>query len=488
MPKNPETYELCILDIDYTVDEDGPVIRIFGRDDNDKSYIILDKSFMPYLYLIPKKDTSIDKLKEKLEKSRLLDENNNKINLRSIKIIEKNIGIDKRSVLKIYTMIPSDVPKLKDILKTLPETEGLREFDIPFYKRYLFSKTFAPMEYINVTGTQISDNPYSSNFLITAQKITPIPNKRKKFNILALDIETSYKSPTDQSIISISFYSTAGFRKVFSYKRSDYKYQTTVKDEKDLINNIVHTLNTEKYDFIATYNGDRFDFAIIKQVADKYKIPLDITLTGSPLIFKRSGISDMAVIRGRPHLDIFKLVTGLLRTSLKSNRYSLDIISQEVLGEKKHGLTYEDIASFWESGSKDNLEKIFRYNLRDSELTERLASYFIPNLTAFCNLTHLPPSDTCRATYGNIVESFLIKRAGELGHILPNRPSSSEISARKELGGVKGAFVVEPITGLHKNLAVFDFKSLYPTIIIAHNISSSTLILWIIIINIWNRM
>ena len=35
---------------------------------------------------------------------------------------------------------------------------------------------------------------------------------------------------------------------------------------------------------------------------------------------------------------------------------------------------------------------------------------------------------------------------------------------------IKGGFVFEPTPGLYKDIAVFDFRSLYPTIIISHNI------------------
>ena len=470
----PKTHEIYILDIDYTVDEDGPIIRIFGRDDRGNTYVVLDKTFMPYFYLIPKIDADPKELAQKITKSKLLDENNNQIKIRSIEITEKNIDIETRKILKIYAMLPSDVPKLKNILKTLPQTQAVREYDILFYKRYMYDKGISGLSYITVCGSYVTDHTYNADTVILAETITPQDRTVEKLDILALDLETSPQRSGEQIIISAGLYSTSGKRIVYSYKKSPYKHQILVKDEKDLISKLAETLKDERYDFIATYNGDLFDFTVLNNQAKKHKISLNISLSGSELTFRRSGASDAAIVRGKPHLDIYKFVVGALRTSLKSNTYSLDTISQEVLGEKKDGLTYKDIISFWNRGDQKELEKLFQYNLRDCELTERLAKYFLPNLKAFCALTNALPADICRTSYGGMVEGYLLKRATELNYVVPNKPTSSVMSARKEQGKVKGAFVVEPIPGLHKNIAVFDFRSLYPTIIISHNISPST--------------
>ncbi|MDD5416515.1 MAG: DNA polymerase domain-containing protein [Candidatus Aenigmarchaeota archaeon] len=39
----------------------------------------------------------------------------------------------------------------------------------------------------------------------------------------------------------------------------------------------------------------------------------------------------------------------------------------------------------------------------------------------------------------------------------------------------KGGYVKEPITGIHKNIIVLDFRNLYPSIIVTHNIDPTTL-------------
>jgi DNA polymerase elongation subunit (family B) len=58
--------------------------------------------------------------------------------------------------------------------------------------------------------------------------------------------------------------------------------------------------------------------------------------------------------------------------------------------------------------------------------------------------------------------------------LIPYRPKTEEIERRRAAPPFKGAIVVEPTIGIHSDILAFDFSSLYPTIIISHNISPET--------------
>jgi len=77
-------------------------------------------------------------------------------------------------------------------------------------------------------------------------------------------------------------------------------------------------------------------------------------------------------------------------------------------------------------------------------------------------------------SYGQIVEWYLMRKAHLKDELAPDRPKSKEILGRKDQK-FEGAFVFEPKPGIYENVAVFDFKSLYPTIIAAHKLGPSTL-------------
>lgn len=78
-------------------------------------------------------------------------------------------------------------------------------------------------------------------------------------------------------------------------------------------------------------------------------------------------------------------------------------------------------------------------------------------------------------TTGQMVEWYLIRKAYEQGEIVPNKPSASQYSNRRGKRAT-GGYVKDPVKGLHENIVYFDFRSLYPSIIISKNVSPDTLL------------
>ena len=77
--------------------------------------------------------------------------------------------------------------------------------------------------------------------------------------------------------------------------------------------------------------------------------------------------------------------------------------------------------------------------------------------------------------YSQLVENYLIKCSKDYNELYPNKPDRGTLSLRKTQT-YQGAFVFNPNPGLYENIAVFDFLSLYPSIIVSHNICLSTLL------------
>ena len=70
---------------------------------------------------------------------------------------------------------------------------------------------------------------------------------------------------------------------------------------------------------------------------------------------------------------------------------------------------------------------------------------------------------------GRIVDEYLMKKAKEKGIKIPEKPSKKDIEKRTQ--AYSGGFVSQPKAGLHESVAVFDFDSIYPSIIVTYNIS-----------------
>lgn len=438
--------ELYLYDVDYTVKDDKPIIRLYGKTKDGKSATIMDNKFKPYLYVIPKKDP--EALKKRLLSARLEYEKGEELKIASIDIVEKTVGLDKEKVLKVYAEIPSDVPKLRSVIKIVDGVKEVREFDILFYRRYLYDKKdMIPLSWAS--------------------------KKEPELKVMAFDLEAVPLHGEDRKIICIGFSTSDGKRKALVYKPCKAKNTEVLKDEKAVLERFIEIVKKEDPDFLITYNGDGFDLPLMRDRAKAFGLSLVLGRTGEPVTFRSRGRLKTARARGRPHLDLFQFVSRIMSPALKSEVLTLDNVASELVGEKKKEMDWDAVLKDWES--LKNMRKIVEYNLHDCDITLKLAEKVLPNIFAMSRIASMTAFDACRSTYGQLVENFAMRRAVQKNIVLPNRPMSEEMTERMSRAAFVGAFVVEPRPGLYKDIAEFDFRSLYPTIIVSHNIDPDTL-------------
>ncbi|VVB59303.1 DNA polymerase [uncultured archaeon] len=496
--------DVFINDADYVVREGKPFVRLYGRTHEGKSAIILDGSFFPYFYVVPKpgiKQDELNTLKKNIEKIKVLgspekvsDETGNggeensfaddEITVKSAEFIEKKIGADKITLLKVTANIPAHIPYLKsavhDSSATAKYISGVREYDIPFYKRYFFDRGFSPLSWVSAEGTEISKKEnedrfgYSSDILIVSKNVAA-SKKGDLYNghkMAAFDLET-IEEDKKLKIIMASIAATGGYAKVISYEKNGFEKEIFVKSEKELIATLSSEIVAQDPDFIITYNGDAFDFAVLDARSKDLKQKMIAGRDGKPLRFQKKGRIKAAMVKGMPHIDLFNFVARVMSPAMSSETLTLDNVAMEILGEGKKGFTWDQMKDAWVN--KRKLYELAGYCMQDSLLTLKLAERITPNIFALSKLTSQLPGDASRMTYGQLVESYAMKKASQMNIVVPNKPSYDEIGERKGMEQYAGGFVKEPRAGLHESIAVFDFRGLYPSIIVTHNVDPHTL-------------
>ena len=386
--------------------------------------------------------------------------------------------------LKVYVNYPRAVPLIAKEISHKGYT--CYERDILFIHRYLRDLNLTPMTLTEIEGNFIKNNSFYRTPLFRATKVTSQSKDTAKFwNILAIDIETyAEKKEIDMKnnpILMLSLYGTdqhgTEFRKVITWKTFQTKepYLEFVKDEKSLIEQLKHYLLEYNPDIITGYFTDGFDFPYIKTRADIHKIKLDIGKDYS--LLDTGKISDKrdseTKIAGLLHIDIFKFVKNIFGKDLKIESLSLDSVAAELIGHKKHVVDLNLLAHTW-NNEPEKLEHYCAYNLHDSILTHKLTTKLLPDIIEFTRTIGVPLFDLIRMRFSRLVESYILKRAIEFNEIAPNKPDDETLSERMD-ESVEGAFVYEPTPGIYKDIVVFDFRSLYPSIISAHNIGPESL-------------
>jgi len=453
-----------LLDITYKIVDDRPIIYLFGRMLDNKQVCVIDDTFAPYFWIVP---NNMEEVKKELDK---LKENNS---ITNYQISNKDYFGGEIEAIKVFTKLPKDVPIIRDELKNLESIKSINEYDIMYVRRYLIDKKITPLGLLEAEGGFIESRIKVPVF--RAEKINKFSEDTlNKFNILAFDIEIynpygKYLVPEKNPIIMLSFYGK-DFEKVITWKKfeTDNKNIEFVNGESELIQRFIEIIDMFKPDILVGYFSDGFDLPYLKKRAEKYKLNLNIGLDNSGIEVLRKKVK----LTGIVHIDIFKFILKVIGRSFDTESYSLNSVAKELLGEGKQDVDIEKLADVWDN-KLEELEKYCSYNLQDSYLTYEICQKMLPNLIELVKIIGLPMFDINRMGFSRLVEWYLIRQSVNFNLLCPNKPHYGEIRERRQIS-FKGAFVYEPKPGLYKDIVIYDYKSLYPTIISSHNISPDT--------------
>ena len=245
-------------------------------------------------------------------------------------------------------------------------------------------------------------------------------------------------------------------------------------------------------DVIATYNGFGFDW---KYMCDRAKLlKCDeffylerlITRRTNPKVKELSssalGQNDIFVVNmyGRCNLDMYHWI----KAREKLDSYKLDSVAETFLGERKVEMDYRDLFKL-AKGNPDEVARVGTYCLQDCALLVGLAIHF----QIFAGNVEM--SRVCHTMMELLVtRGQQVKVVNQLawhGHRMERRADGNGgyiLQTPAEFSGAatdtyEGATVIDAQAGYYVDnpVAVLDFMSLYPSIIMANNYCYSTLVL-----------
>ncbi len=469
------------IEIDSVIINNRDYIRIFGKTTDNKKICVFDQ-FENYFWVIPSKE-NIEWVRKQIENIKVKD-NNGKI--RYVKRAEshiKNFLGRNRKAIKVILNNSGDLRYISEEIKKIPGYGSRKEIDIPLYKKYLIDKKITPLTLCEGFGNKLDSN-LEVDIKLCGKVMQISSDLIKNPKILSFDIETSnplqsvheFKFP----IIMLSFAGSDGFRKCITWKsfENHKKEIEFVKNEEELLIRFKEIIKWYKPDYIVGYYSDGFDWPYIKARADLHGISLNLGLDNAKIKFSNKGFSSSTKILGIPNIDICKFIKNLMigdvaSGSLKTQSASLDSVAKEILNERKYPIDISKLREVWKKGGQE-LESYCLYNLKDAELCLRIFEKILPNINELVKLVGQKIYDVSRMTFGQLIENYLIKKTRDFNEIIPRRPTYNEREDRT-YKTYTGGFVYEPKPGLYENIAVFDFRSLHPSIISAHNVCLSTL-------------
>jgi DNA polymerase, archaea type len=311
-----------------------------------------------------------------------------------------------------------------------------------------------------------------------------------KFRRAAIDIEVyaplSTRVPDAREavypVVCCSLYSSDNEKKVLTLKRpgvregnypmppdAQIEYYET---EEQLLRAIFDIL--WDYPFILTFNGDDFDLRYLVHRAcnlgiERRDIPIEIG--------KR-----VCLLRYAIHIDLYKFFFNrAIQIYAFNNRYrdvTLNDVGKGVIGLEKiktdktiGELSYTELAA---------------YCLRDSEITFKLTSYeddlAMKLILVLTRISSMPMEDVSRQGVSRWIRNFMHREHRHRNMLIPNSEDILEKKGKTSTTAIikgkkyQGAIVVEPTPGVHFNVAVMDFPSLYPSIIKVWNLGYQSIL------------
>jgi DNA polymerase-2 len=359
----------------------------------------------------------------------------------------------------LETEIPQDVPGLRDRL----HAAGVETFeaDVRFALRYLIDRGIKGG--CEIDGEWAPGNGVARVYVNPALRPAEIDIEPR---VLSFDIETDGKG---DRLLAISLYAP-GVDEVLIVdggNRVMPERAHRCADERAALDMFCARVKEFDPDVLTGWNVIDFDLTVLQRIAMRANHPFPLGREpGAMRLRKAEGYfgSGQASIPGRLVLDGIDLLRGAF---VRMDEYSLDAVAREVLGKGKAvvGDVHDRIGEILDNYNQD-LAAFALYARTDARLAfDILEKLNLVRLAyARSQLTGMTPDRVAAS-----IASFDFLYLTELGRRSVVAPSVRADDSR-EYAAQQGGHVLEPVTGLHRNVWVFDFKSLYPSIIRTLNI------------------
>ena len=293
---------------------------------------------------------------------------------------------------------------------------------------------------------------------------------RTPFVSFSFDLETSIKS--NRILCAAAVIDRDG-------ERSEYTFRG---EEGDIMEGLTSLVRSEDPDIITGYNIDNFDLPRMEERADVLagrskmeaavlygwgRVPM--LQSENKRLFPSRQQNRVWRIPGRIPLDAW----WQARQTLKPQRESLSYVSKLLWpeDEDKHKLDID--ASQMDREWAERPDEVLEYCVRDTvlplDILGHLQSVARKEALASVSLTTVETASV--GTTSQWIDSLVIRLADRSNVAVPTTNSGP-----RRRDQIAGGYVHEVDAGISPWVVVLDFKSMYPSIMIANNICSTTLV------------
>ncbi len=359
-------------------------------------------------------------------------------------------------VLRIELDMPADMPNLRRHLADL----GVPAFeaDVRFAYRYCIDH--------GVRGSFCVDGPYERRAgvgrvyrdpEIGPAEWTPTPT------VLSFDIETSLDGETLYAIAAAG----AGGERVWIAAPGPVAGAEAVRDGRAVLEAFLAHVRRVDPDVLTGWSVVEFDLGVLLRHARRAGLRLALGRNDEEVEIERDASftrEPRATVAGRAVLDGLALVRS---SYIRLEDYRLETAAQALLGKGKL-IAGADRGREIEAAYRDDPARLAAYNLTDARLVlEILDRTKLVELTIRRSLMTGMQLDRVSAQIAAI-DSLYLRELRARGRVAPSVDPGASAAA------ITGGLVLDSIPGLYRHILVFDFTSLYPSLIRTFNLDPLT--------------
>ncbi|KAI8974553.1 DNA polymerase family B-domain-containing protein [Trametes punicea] len=505
------------IDIEDTVDPQtgGTTVRMFGVTEGGHSVLSHVTDFLPYFYIATPRGFSNDDIDSFM---RYLNTTSGGV-VRNLELVKKRSlwgykGDDWVSFIKITLADQRSLPKVRGLFERgecrfnelFNGEVATFESNIAYNLRFMIDTRVVGMNWIELPAGQYTILQGKDKRSHCQLELTV---RWDKFKSHAPDGQWSKMAPL--RILSFDI-ECAGRKGIFPEANVDPVIQianmvTRQGDNKPFIRN-VFTLNTCAHivgsqvisfddeaellvkwrdfveevdpDVVIGYNIANFDLPYLldrAQALKAQKFPYLGRIRNKQSQTKDTHFSSKAFgqrdsketsLDGRLQVDILQY----MQREYKLRSYTLNSVCAQFLGEQKEDVHHSVITEL-QNGTPESRRRLAVYCLKDAYLPQRLMDKLMAfiNYTEMARVTGVPFKMLLSRGQSIKVLSQLFRKANDDGYLVPALKGEGSDEQ------YEGATVIEPKKGYYDvPIATLDFSSLYPSIMMAHNLCYTTLL------------
>jgi DNA polymerase delta subunit 1 len=366
---------------------------------------------------------------------------------------------------------------------------GIFEANVDPLLRFMHRTGVQSTGWFRVEGGGVPDGP-GRIFVDNWREILPVErDDMAPLRIMSLDIETYSSTGSfpdaevkDDVLFQIAMTMNTGERKCFSLGECHHPDTECFESEKELLERWSRYIVESDPDVITGWNIFGFDLEYIykRMVVSKChpdtfcfgkdpEIPCELKVKELSSGALGSNVLKMVPMVGRYVFDLFHVI----KAEHKLESYSLNNVSKHFLGDTKNDMPIHEMFAMYRD--RKDLTRVAEYCLKDTELPLRLMEKLctVENLIEMAKATWVPLNFLSERGQQIKVFSQFVKKARELKFMVP-----TFFDKPPDTGKYEGATVLDAQCGAYYTpITALDFASLYPSIMMAHNLCYSTLVM-----------